>query len=441
MTVVSIADDREHPRVAGSVAAMLVLAACSPRGPTPAPLPDDPAAAAVSVRRLATSCPGLRVALDAVTRARFSGRALAGLVDEAIDAARPACEDSAAAIRGASPAHHLARARLATDPGAALAQLPPMLEPALSLRRAELLDQLGRTDEALASLTQALALVADEETLAQYRLLALGSLARRGDLAAIDIALAAAPLPERIPLAHRAVADAPLEQIARLRANSPELTVAAADRVEQEHGPAAARALREQAIALEPDVADHWDALGRARVAAGAITEAMAAWDRASELAPAQTSYAVTPIRALVIAGEHDRARLRAARLARSARTRAEVELHVAASSGAAAVGDAALALALAREALQLRPGDGQLAFLVAERLADTGDRAGAARAYAALLVCGAHGRPWHRHEVAGRLLALGDRVNVQRALAEKPACAPIDPDDLAHYVSRLAAP
>ncbi|MGK4302236.1 hypothetical protein, partial [Klebsiella pneumoniae] len=59
------------------------------------------------------------------------------------------------------------------------------------------------------------------------------------------------------------------------------------------------------------------------------------------------------------------------------------------------------------RDARALRTGDGRLAFLVAQRLAEAGETRAAAEAYAELLACGAHGKPWHRHEVAGKLLGL----------------------------------
>jgi hypothetical protein len=59
---------------------------------------------------------------------------------------------------------------------------------------------------------------------------------------------------------------------------------------------------------------------------------------------------------------------------------------------------------------------------------------------YAELLACGAHGRAWHRHEVAGRLLQLGDRAIVRAALAAPRPCTTVEPDDLATYVDTLRA-
>jgi cytochrome c-type biogenesis protein CcmH/NrfG len=189
---------------------------------------------------------------------------------------------------------------------------------------------------------------------------------------------------------------------------------------------------------LDPDDADRWDALARSRIAAGAIDDALTAWDRASTLAPAQPTFRVAPIRALVIAGDQARARMRAKDLATFARTRGDVELLVAASAGATAAADGKLAIELARDARARRPSDGRLVFLVAQRLAEAGDARAAAEVYVDLLVCGAHGRAWHRHEVAGRLVALGDPTVVTAALDGPRRCAAVDEDDLATYVATL---
>jgi hypothetical protein len=81
----------------------------------------------------------------------------------------------------------------------------------------------------------------------------------------------------------------------------------------------------------------------------------------------------------------------------------------------------------------RLVPADGRRAFDLAHRQAEAGDTAAAARAYAELLICGAHGKPWHRHEVAAKLAALGPAAKF--ALAAKPACEVVDANDLATYV------
>ena len=269
-------------------------------------------------------------------------------------------------------------------------------------------------------------------------------LARSGKLAEAAAAVAGAPLDARPALAEAVVAAAPgerLEELARVAGGEPDLIAAVADRIERARGAAAAVAVRERAAQAAPDRAEAWDALGRARAAGGSIDGALAAWDRAAAAAPAQPTYRIAPIRALVAAGDGERARARAEGLAREARATGDVEALVTASNGAAAAGDGGAAIALAREARARRPGDGRLAFLLADRLAGGGDPAGAARAFTELLVCGAHGRPWHRHEVAGRLLRLaeaGQAPAVAAALAAAPGCQPADPDDLASYLAEL---
>jgi len=269
-------------------------------------------------------------------------------------------------------------------------------------------------------------------------------LARKGKLAEAARAVAAAALDARPQLAEavaRACAAERLDELAGAAGGDADLLTALADRVERERGPAAAVAVRERAAAAAPERAEGWDALGRARAAAGRIDQALAAWDRAAAAAPAQPSYRLAPIRALALTGDAARARARAGEVARAARASRDVDQLIAASAAAAAAGDGAEAIALAREARAERPGDGRLAFLVGDRLAQGGDPAAAARTWVELLVCGAHGRPWHRHEVAGRLLQLGQGGQsraVSSALAETPSCAPVEEAELASYLAQL---
>jgi tetratricopeptide (TPR) repeat protein len=380
-------------------------------------------------------CPDLTRELDAPAA---GARALAHRVDDAIAAAR-SCPDLDGAARGPGIGRELARARiLDAHPEAALAELTSLLHPAVAIRRAELLDRLGRPGDAVGAIAPALLLDADAQ-LAQT-LYAISNAVRSRSPGEAARRIATAALPDRPRLAHRAAADCPEAGLSELAALGPELATAVADRIEHDRGPAAARGAREQAVALEPDDADAWDALGRARIAAGATDDALAAWDRASTIAPGQPTFRVAPIRALVIAGNTARARARANDLAADARKRADVELLVTASAGAAAAADGALAIELAREARRNRPGDGRLAFLLGQRLAEGGDARAAADAYAELLTCGAHGRAWHRHEVAGRLLALGAAAIVNAALAAPRACVVVEPEDLATYVDTLRA-
>ncbi len=402
---------------------------------------DDPARASERVRAAVGSCAGLTKILDQLAAARVSGRLLIGLVDEAIASAT--CNDPRGAIKGNAAAHQLARARIDdANADAALAHLTAASEPAIHYRRAELLDRIGRAADADRELGD---IALDEGALALQRLVRVSIAARGGAAAVAAKAIEEAPLPEQERLAHRAAEDAPADELAELaQTGSLELALAAADRLEQLRGPAAVLPAREHVAKLAPDVAEHWDALGRARIAAGQIDEALAAWDRATEIAPAQPAFRTTPIQALVIANQHQLARTRATKLATQARTAGDIELLVAASAGAAIAEDRKLAVELAREAFAKRSGDGRLAFALAQRLAEAGDLKQAIATYTDLLVCGAHGRAWHRHEVAGRLQKLGEqgddaRALVRGALTAKRTCETVEPDDLKQYIDGLS--
>ena len=404
----------------------------------------DVAEASARVRALVDSCPGFTRALDRMTR--LSGRVLAGLVDDAVEAARPKCPAPLNAARGKTAAHQLARARL-LEPADALAVLEVRSrEPAIRLRRAELLDATRQPAAALAELATITTL--DDEARALQRSLVVAVAAASGKGAEVARAIAEAPVQDRPGLANRAVAEAPPTALDALVADaSLEVAVAIGDRLERERGPAAAVAARTRAAALAPDDADVHDKLALALVGAKRLDDAIAAWDRAAALVPAQPSYRIAPVRALVLADQRDRARARVAALATAARAANDPEELATASNAASAV-DPALAVALAREARDHKPGDGRFVFQLAARLAEAGEVAASAATYGDLLVCGTHGRPWHRHEIAGKLIELAkDKPTAQlviAALDAKRACAPVEPADLATYVEparkRLAA-
>ncbi len=349
---------------------LLVLTACSSKNQT---LASDPAAASTQIKSIAIDCKGLSRALDLISHSAMRGRVMIGLVDDALEAAH------CATIEGNGAAQQLARARIAdAKPAEALAALT-IDRDAIHMRRAELLDRLGRTEEAVRE-------PFDEP--ATKRLYRISIAARAGDPDVAQV-IAEAPITERPSLAFRAAADAPIDKLDTL-ALGPELATAIADRLETERGPAAALAARERAVL--PDVAETHDALARAQIAAGKIDDALASWERASTIAPAQSAYRITPIRALVIAGEHARAKERATALATLARSRPnDTELLVTASAGAAAAGNTDLASSLAREARDAKPNDGRLVFLYAQREAEAGHAAQAAALYMELLVCGTH--------------------------------------------------
>jgi tetratricopeptide (TPR) repeat protein len=457
------------------------LVACSKRDELAA----DPAAASTQIKTLAAAnCGGFSRALNLL--ANTKGRLLIGLVDDAVAAAEPTC-----AIEGRRAAHALAHARRADDrPADALQHLHGYSsESAVRIRRAELLDRLGRGIDAIRDLDASG--IADEQAAVTRRTYFVAAAAGASRHADVANAIANAPIAERTSLAFRAAAETKpdeLDALARAAVSDPsartstsnpsvsdpsartstsnpsmsdvsgrtstsnpsmsdvsgrtpvhELANAVADRIEQERGPAAALAARERAVAGAPELAEYHDALARAQIASGKTDEALASWDRASTIAPAQSAYRITPIRALVIANDRARANDRAAALAKSARERAnDVELRVTASAGAAAAGDTALAIELAREARELRRTDGRLAFLLAQRHAEAKQLAPAAELYAELLVCGAHGKPWHRHEVSAKLGELGDRATILAALDKQRACETADPADLASYVDAI---
>ncbi len=264
---------------------------------------------------------------------------------------------------------------------------------------------------------------------------------RAGRYAAAAARIAAAELPARPALAFRAASDAPIDALPELAAAAvePELAATVADRIEQDRGPAAALSARERAAAGAPDRAEHHDALARARLAAGQRDAALAAWDRAATLAPLQPMYRLAPIRALVVLGDREAACARAATIAASAGQ--DVERLQVAANATSACGDHARAIELARTARDLRPRDGRLIFQLGERLADAGDPT-AADVFVELLVCGAYGRAWHRHELAARLTALATDPaatrRVRDALDAARTCAPVDAPDLAGYVASL---
>jgi tetratricopeptide (TPR) repeat protein len=263
---------------------------------------------------------------------------------------------------------------------------------------------------------------------------------RAGRYAAVAARIAAAELPDRPSLAFRAASDAPAAALPQLAsaATEAELAAAVAERLEQELGPEAALLARERAATTAPDRAEHHDGLARARLAAGQREAALAAWDRAAALAPLQPAYRLAPIRALVALGDRDGACSRATALAAGAN---DVDRLLVASNAAAACGDRVRAVELARAALDRRPGDGRLVFTLGERLIAAGDPS-APRVFADLLICGARGRAWHRHEVAARLIALATDQDASRrvrdALDAPRECQPVDTPDLKQYVESL---
>lgn len=414
--------------------ALLAMAACGRREDLGA---IDLAAASTRIRELVVDCAGLSRALDVLATSRLPARSLLGLVDETVELGRAKCRDPSA-FAGTAPPHRLARARLAARPEDALATLGGADGVAIQLRRSELLEASNRPAEALVQLAAAL----DREDSAADRArelpLRVAAAAAAGKVAEANALVARAPVEQRTALAHRLVALAPAARLPAIGADAPlEVAVAAADRLEHTLGAAAALAARARASTLAPDDADLLDALARSLVAVGRLDDAVAAWDRAAAIAPAQPAFRLAPIRAL--ASQPSRTKPRVDQLVDEARAQSEPEPYITAAHGAVAAGDPQRAVAVMREARAKRPTDGRLAFELALRLVDANDRPAAIEAFVELLVCGAHGRPWHRHEIAGKLVAL-DATAARAALDRERDCAPAAPDDLATYVAQLRA-
>jgi len=252
-----------------------------------------------------------------------------------------------------------------------------------------------------------------------------------------------APLDERPALAERLARAVPPQKLAQLAAatRDPDLLFAYAASAPK---PAQAIPLWQLAAAAAPTRAEPLDRLGQALVDAGRAAEAVAAWDRASELAPAQAAYQWAAIRALVAAGKSATAHERASAQASRARASGDADRLLDAAESAALAGDLPLSVRLAGEARDRRPGDGRLVFAYANRLAAAQKFEAAARVWIELLVCGAHNRPWHRHEVAGQIEKLRNEGAISEArlaalLAQPHPCTPVDPSDLAPYLSQLA--
>lgn len=453
-TVVPIANDCGQWGAPSAIAcaAVVAFAACGTAATEPRQIARDVVEASTEVRALAaTSCAGLATAVDALERARvdFDAATLAGFVEDAVDATRARCpEDDALAVlsgRGGAAAA-LARATVVRDrPARALAELDGAWPAAAVLRRrGELLVELGRGQEAALALEMSLALDDDEAVRAAVvdlwvaarapeRAVAVcagcvPALAAAGRYEDVAAAIAAAPVHVRTELATNAAATAPDVRALAVAGAPVELLVAVAARVRE---PTDAAALLARAAGVAPDDADVHMAHAEALERAGEPLEAVAAWDRAARVAPANQRAVLAPIRILAGAGRRADALARASALARAASDDADA-LHVA-SLAYAYAGDAARAVELARAAVAARPGDGRLEFELALRLRSSGRDREAIDVLARLLVCGARGRPWHRHEVARHLAELGarDLGNVD--------CAPVEPADLARYVEQLA--
>jgi hypothetical protein len=107
------------------------------------------------------------------------------------------------------------------------------------------------------------------------------------------------------------------------------------------------------------------------------------------------------------------------------------------ASLGYHYAGDHKAALKFAERAVASRPGDGRLLFELASRLEEAGKAVKAAEVLSDLLVCGARGQPWHRHEVAARLSKLvGVDSQNEHIRKSEITCGVVDAEDLRQHLS-----
>lgn len=416
-----------------------------------------------------TSCATLERALaslDSRPSARqFDPRSYRGLIEELLQAGQAGCpgKEALTALGGAAagPAQRIARSLLESDPEVALIALGSSpSSPAVLLRRSELLFELGRAKEAREALSGALALHDDDEqraTAARLSLLAgeperalelcgnrsasalqalrVGALAALGRYDEVVNELARAPLHLHEELAEHAARFAPTPLLMTSAKDAPApllLAVAAAIKTEDT---AASIALLAKASALVPDDADVQMQLAEALEAAGRPREAVAPWDRAAVIAPATERPILVPIRLLAETGDRKAARQRAARLEAAAKTSKSADDWRMASLAHKYAGDSARAAVLAHKAVTARAGDGRLTSELAARLEEANRKDQAAQILATLLVCGAHGRPWHRHELMARLLALVDAEQLERLVAAQ-TCSPVQPEDLKSHLA-----
>lgn len=435
----------------------------------------DPVALSSAVRRMAKDgCDGMVAALAILDeRATWPGAVspaiLRGLVSDVLTADGPGCAagDLLAALAGANgAASALLQAALMPPDEALVALSKAPAIAAIDERRGELLGALHRPHAAIDAFSRALAQHEDPDirarlarlfladhhperalavataggdalALIEVRAQALAALGRYGETAA---AIARSLPNQRRVIAAAAAGAAPdPEALARAAGDQVAVMIAVADRVAADRGIAAAIPWRARAVALSPTDAELCRALAEAKAAAGDITGAVAAWDRAAAIAPATWRYKLDPIAALVAAGHRAEAEDRARALAGKARAAGDADALSHAATAAAMAKNLASAITLARAAQNARPKDGRLAFRLAETLAAGHRPDDAIATYAHLLACGAHGRPWHRHELAKRLVDLGrdHGAEVKAALAD-PGCQPVAAGELAQVIRRI---
>lgn len=454
-------------------AALAALAGCGDGEPPAAldagvELAADPAVARFEAVELAArGCDGLAQAARAIGAWRGGADDRVALLEAAAEAGRELCSPDDAVARlvvfggGAGRLLWAALVEGARERAAAALRLAPA-SPARDRLLGEQLWAGGDTAAAIAfleraaadseaarrSLVRALAGAGDVARAAELAralpaddaddaALAVRALAAAGQLDDAAARIASAPLPWRATMAEAAAAVADPLELAGPGA-PPELLLAAGERLLELERPGDAAALLSRAAREVPDSADIALRLGDAAAAAGDTDAAVAAYDRAAELLPAPTTARERAVEALAAAGRLPEARARAGALWDAAA--GDAAALVRAATALATAGDREAAVKAAREAAEASPGEGRYAYELANMLAAAGHHREAALAYARLLACGARGKPYHRHEVAGRLVAAARAAGLDAAAlaprldAGGAGCEIAAPADLLRY-------
>ncbi len=427
---------------------------------------DSPLRASLAIAEAElSSCAAALRGLLALQEGPWEGSALRGLVEEILHRSSGACDAAKTLDWAPGAATSLARSLIVGEPTLALEALAKAPRVAVILRReSELLFALGRDAEGREVLIDSLALEDDEEAralaarllrmsgelerslwlcgthsgqaIAMERVAALSALGRSAE---VHDAVEHASIHLRTELASAAVASSKdVTALAMEPKAGPELLLIAS--AAQGVSTTASVAFLRRATALQAQDAELWIALAEMEEKVGALPAAIVAWDRAAALAPGAVRPVLAPIRILTAMGERKASQGRATKLAALARsTKNSEELHWA-SLASRYAGEHALAVTLAKEALAIRPGEGRLQSELAHRLVEAKRGPEAAIVLSSLLVCGSRGRPWHRHEVAARLVALVDEEALAASLAKVP-CKPVEQEDLRSHLPTKSNP
>jgi tetratricopeptide (TPR) repeat protein len=396
--------------------------------------------------------------------APFASRATMGIIEESLEKAGVACpkkyQKKILVEHKKSPAAALAFSLIESDLQVALDHLSAASDSAAILqRRAQLFFKLEQHRAGRDALAASLRFESDPKTRVRVaRMLTLDGepeaaltlcegqedegfgVPRAGAFAALGKykesiqQIDQAPLHLRQEIAEEAARFAldPV-QFASEKLASAEVLVALRTRMGEQLADGGAELLQRAAL-LKPEDGDLWIALATLLESTARPMEAVGAWDQAAKFTPGAERPILAPIRLLREEGRSKEALLRARALADAAKgsDAAAAEGMRMASLAFHYAGDAKRALEYARRAVTSRPGDGRLLFELSSRLEAAGKAEEAARVLSDLLVCGARGQVWHRHEVAARLSKLVGADALDEHISKSEiTCAVVDAEDL----------